>query len=332
MSRDVKVLVAGAGAWGRNHVRTLHALGALAGVVEVSAASRERVAGEYPGLPVWDSMAAAILEGAPMDGIVIATPAPTHTALATDALREGLGVLVEKPMAMETGAADRLVSEARAAGRVLMVGHLLLYQPAIQELKRLLDGGAVGKVLRIHLERTSHGRVRSAESVLWSFAPHDVAVLLYLAGRAPREVGAWGAAFLQPGIHDDVHLDLAFEGGLTAHIHDAWYWPEKRRGLTVLGDRGMLVHDEDGQTLTLHRKCLRGGAGEDRLAPRDDGSSRVFEGPGEPLRLEDQHFLHCLATGATPMSDGLSGLAVTRVLERADAQLRSPFHPSSKES
>ena len=311
-----KVVVAGAGAWGRNHVRTLHELGALAGVAEAEPRTRGELRDAYPGVPVWPSLEEALDHA---DGLVVATPAPTHAELAARALRGGLGVLVEKPMTLEAGDAQMLVEEAGARNQVLMVGHLLLYQPAVRELKRLLDAGAVGRVLRIHQVRTNHGRVRSTENVLWSLAPHDLAVLLYLMGDLPVRVGASGAAFLQPGIHDDVHLELAFSAGRSAHIHVAWYWPERERGLRVLGDRGMLVHDERDQTLTLHRKHLGG-----RLAPRDEGSAQVFQGGGEPLRLEVQHFLHCLATGGTPLSDGRSGLDVIRVLERADAQLRRP--------
>jgi predicted dehydrogenase len=331
----VNVVVAGAGAWGKNHVRTLHGLGALAGVVEVCEASRERVRLDYPGLPMWASLEAALEDGTcpGPDGVVIATPAPTHAGLAVSALRMGAGVLVEKPMTLETRDAQLLVEAATAAGRTLMVGHLLLYQPAVRELKRALDAGAIGAVRRIHQERLNHGRVRSTENVLWSLAPHDVAVLLYLMGEAPREVRATGAAFLQPGIHDDVHLELAFSGGRSAHIHVAWYWPGRSRTLRVLGDAGMLVYDEENQSLTLHRKHLAGGAGEARLLPLDEGASRLYGGRGEPLRLEDEHFLHCLATGTTPLSDGRSGLDVIRVLERADAQLpRDPSHPKPHRS
>jgi predicted dehydrogenase len=331
VSGPVRVAVAGAGAWGRNHLKVLHGLGALAGVVDVAEENRSRVRQDYPGLPVWDSLEAAFRHGPPADGLVIATPAPTHADLAASALRGGMGVLVEKPMTLEARHAQVLVEEARVHGRVLMVGHLLLYQPAVQELKRLLEAGIVGRVLRIHQERTNLGRVRATESVLWSLAPHDVAVLLNLMGEAPREVAAAGASFLQPGIHDDVHLELGFSGGRSAHVHVSWYWPGRRRTLRVLGERGMLVYDEADQSITLHRKRLRGGETRGCLEAVDEGAERIYQGPGEPLEREDQHFLHCLATGATPMSDGRSGLDVIRVLERAQAQLLGTPQPNLKE-
>ena len=299
-------------------MRTLNALGSLGGVVETSPSLRQRLQAEYPGIPVWGSLEQAFPH---VEGIVIATPAATHADLASQALEGGLGVLVEKPMTLDARHAEALVGLAVACGRTLMVGHLLLYQPAVQELKRQLDAGIVGKVLRIDQERLSHGRVRSQENVLWSFAPHDVAVLFYLMGEAPEGVQASGAAFLQPGIPDDVHLELAFAGGRSAHIHAAWYWPEKRRGLRVLGETGMIVYDEADQSLTLHRKHLAGGGGPECLFPVDLGAILLYLGQGEALVREDQHFLDCLHARTRPLSDGQSGVDVIRVLEQADALL-----------
>lgn len=323
------VAVVGCGAWGRNHVRTFQELGALAGVVEVLPSLRERILEEYPGVPVWASMEQAFAHA---DGIVVATPAPSHGALAARALEAGKGVLVEKPMTLGSREAQGLVGLAQRAGRPLMVGHLLMYQPAVRELKRLLDSGAVGRVLRIHQERLNHGRVRDTENVLWSLAPHDVAVLCQLMGGGPGSVRALGAAFLQPGIHDDIHLELGFSGGRSAHIHAAWYWPGKRRGLRILGDEGMIAYNESDQSLTLHRKRLAGGEPPAGLAPVDEGAERVYEGLGDPLRLEDQHFLDCLASNATPLSDGRCGVEVVRILEEADAQLRQQLAQTTRET
>ena len=323
------VAVVGCGAWGRNHVRTFQELGSLAGVVEVLPSLRERIQAEFPGVPVWSTLEQAFDHA---EGMVIATPAPSHGALASRALAAGKGVLVEKPMTLGSAEARELVRAAQAAGRPLMVGHLLMYQPAVQELKRKLDAGAVGRVMRIHQERLNHGRVRSTENVLWSLAPHDMAVLCFLMGAGPQTVRASGAAFLQPGIHDDVHLEMGFSAGRSAHIHAAWYWPGKRRGLRVLGDEGMIAYNEADQSLTLHRKRLKGGEPPAGLSPVDEGSERIYEGQGEALRLEAQHFIHCLATGEAPLSDGWSGVEVVRVLEEADGQLSQALLPNGKES
>ena len=322
------VAVVGAGAWGKNHVRVLHGMGSLGGVVESSPHLREKLQLDYPGLPVWSCLEQAFPH---VEGIVIATPAASHAALALEALEAGMGVLVEKPMTLAASHAEALVDLAAGVGRTLMVGHLLLYQPAIQELKRQLDAGVVGRVLRIDQERLNHGRVRPQEDVLWSFAPHDVAVLFYLMGEAPATVQAAGARFLQPDSFDDVHLELGFSRGRSAHSHVAWYWPGKFRGLRVLGDQGMVVYDEADQSLTLHRKCLKGGGGGDRLEPVDRGSVLLYLGQGEALVREDQHFLDCLHGHGKPLSDGQSGVDVIRVLERADALLRQgPLSPNQE--
>lgn len=309
-----KVAVAGAGAWGKNHVRTFHALGALAGVVEPSADLRTGLAEAYPGLPLWTDLSEALPHA---DGIVLATPAPLHAAMARQCLEAGKGVLVEKPMTLDVVEAEGLVASEASSSGFLMVGHLLLYQPAIQELKRRLDGGLIGRVYRIHQERLNHGRARRVENVWWSFACHDLAVLLYLMGESPNRVRATGAAFLQPGIEDDVHAELSFPSGRSAHIHAAWYWPGKQRGLRVMGETGMIVYDEADQSLALHRKRVDGG-----LAPVDEGQEVIYQGDGEPLRLEAQHFLHCLATRERPLSSGASGLEVVRLLNEADRQLK----------
>lgn len=321
MSASPRVAVVGAGPWGWNHVRTFQALGALAGVVEADPGVAARVRAQCPGLPVWDGLAAALDGCEAVEGVVIATPAPTHASLACEALVRGRGVLVEKPMTLGSRDAAHLVELAEARNLVLMVGHLPLFQPALRELKALLDRGALGRVLRIHLERLGLGRVRETEDVLWSLAPHDVAVLLHLMGGPPRSVTAAGAAHLQPGIHDDVHLEFDFICGRSAHVHVSWYWPARSRMLRVMGEEGMAVLDEGDQTLTLHRKRLAGGAGPGRLAALDEGAEVLFRGGGQPLTAEDALFLHCLATGARPFNDGQSGLDVVRVLERASAQL-----------
>jgi predicted dehydrogenase len=314
-----RVAVVGAGAWGRNHVRVMASLGALAGVVEVAAGPREHLRERYPGLTVWSSLDQVLPY---VDGVVVATPSPSHASLAARVLLAGKGVLVEKPMTLHVAEAEALAELAREGGPPLMVGHLLLYQSAISELKVALDKGLAGDVRRVHMERLNHGRVRDTENVLWSLAPHDVAVLLHLMGGEPVEIQATGASFLQEEVADDAHLELAWADGRSAHIHVSWYWPGKRRGLKVMGSKGMIEFDEATQALTLHRKHLAGGDGPDRLMPMDEGTTCLFEGQGEALVNEDKHFLDCLATGGRPLSDGRSGVQVIRVLEEADAQIQ----------
>lgn len=316
MSDPPKVAVIGAGRWGSNLVRVFHDLGALAAVVEVDAERRARVQAQYPEIdtfddpvPVWNSSVPAV---------VVATPVPTHYEVARQALLAGKDVLVEKPLTLSVAEAEELLEIARRYARILMVGHLLLYQPAIRWLKEQLADGLVGRIVSLHQERLNLGRVRCAENVLWSFGVHDVAVLLYMVGELPERVIATGHRVLQPEIEDDVYLHLRFPSGVQAHLHNSWLWPEKRRRLTVVGSQAMAVYDELAQTITVHRKSIA-----PTLEPRDEGSEVVFRGGGEPLRLECEDFLECVRTRRRPVSDGESGLDVLRVLEQAQQQLAS---------
>lgn len=314
ITNDPKVVVLGAGGWGVNLVRTFRDLGALAAVVEIDPDRWAKIASEYPDVrvltnpeEVWDS---------DWPAVVIATPAHTHYKLARQALAANKDVFVEKPMTLTGAEAEDLVRLARERERILMVGHLLMYQSAIQWIKEQLVRGLIGQVVGLHQERLNLGRVRSVENALWSLGVHDVAVLLYLVGRVPQRVRAFGQRVLQPTIEDDVYVTLEFHDNIVAHLHCSWLWPEKRRRLTIIGTTGMLVYDELQQTVTLHRKQI-----SPELEIRDEGSEVVFVGDGQPLTVECQHFLDVLRTRSKPLSDGESGLQVIRVLEEAQRLL-----------
>lgn len=317
MPTQAQVAVIGAGRWGMNLIRTFHDLGALAAVVEVDAGRCAAVSAAYPGVttfsdprPVWES---------PIQAVVVAAPVPAHFELARQALLAGKDVFVEKPLTLSVAEAEELVALARARGRLLMVGHLLLYQPAIRWMQEAIARGTIGRLLSLHQERLNLGRARSAENALWSLGVHDVAVFLELVGCPPERAVALGQRALQPAIDDDVYLHLSFPGGVQGHLHVSWLWPEKRRLLTVVGSEAMLVYDELAQTVTLHRKRISAPT----LEQTDEGAEVVFRGEGEPLRLECQHFLDVLRTRQAPRSDGASGLAVLRVLEQAQRQLEA---------
>lgn len=315
MDSSSKVAVIGAGNWGKNLVKNFHALGALGAVVETDDRLRERLAEEYPGVPIyrdyvdiWNSV---------IPSVVIATPAATHYEIAKAALLAGKDVFVEKPMTLLASEAEDLARLADRERRVLMVGHLLLYQPAIRFIKDYLCCGKLGAVRSLHQERLNLGRARSVENALWSLGVHDVAVVLHLVGESPTALSATGQCVVQQGIEDDVYLHLRFPAGVQAHLHTSWLWPEKRRRLVVVGTDGMLVYDELAQNVTLHRK----GIGPD-LKNRDDGSEVVFEGADEPLLIECKHFLDCVASRKKPLSDGWSAVEVVRVMEQASRQLQ----------
>lgn len=306
-----RVAVIGAGNWGKNLVKNLHDLGALAAVAEASPKLREAVAQAYPDARVVDDHK-ALLADPSIQAVLIATPVATHFAVAKEALLAGKDAFVEKPLTMSSREADELVKIAAEKGRVLMVGHLLLYQPAVQWLKEYLKVGSLGKVRSFHQERLNHGTARSVENALWSLGVHDVAVLLDLIGETPSNTQVSGQSVLTAGVEDDLYLHMGFPSGVQAHLHVSWLWPEKRRRLTVVGEKGMLVYDEIEQKVHLHRKRI----GAD-LKAVDEGSEVVFNGSGEPLRRELEHFLDCVNTRKAPVSDGKQGAAVVRVLEGA---------------
>lgn len=312
---EIKVAVLGAGRWGRSLVRNLHALGALAAVVDPVPEVRAEVETAFPGLASWADPQEAFDSG--VDAVVIATPASTHADLSLRAIAAGKDVFVEKPFALTVEDAERVVREAHAAGRVLMVGHLLLYQPAIRFIRDYVQGGGIGRLVGLHQERLNLGTVRSVENVLWSLGVHDVAALMHLAGEDVLRVTAWGQRVLQERIEDDLYLHLQFRSGVEGHLHASWLWPERRRRLSVIGAETMLSYDEEDQAVWLHRR----GALPD-LSVEDRGSELLFTGDAAPLRRELEHFLHCVATRDTPDSDGESALRVIRVLEQANTQLR----------
>lgn len=304
----MKIAVIGAGNWGINLVRNLRDLGALSHVAEAVPGLRNRVRGEADEVDLLDDYR-PLLE-ADIDGVAIATPVPTHAAIAGEFLAAGKDVFVEKPMTFTVAEAEDLVASAEQHGRVLMVGHLLLYQPAIAWLKKYLDAGKLGRVFSFHQERMKLGRARAAENVLWSLGVHDVAVLLYLSGTPPVATTFSGHCGLQENIADDTYLHMEFPGEVKAHLHNSWLWPENRRRLTVVGEKGMLVYDEVAQNVILHRKSI-----DSDLQNQDLGEEVLFEGSGQPLRLEMEHFIECINTRETPRSDGSNGLDVVRVLE-----------------
>lgn len=304
----MKIAVIGAGNWGRNLVRNLSDMDALSHVVEQKADSLKEISSQFSDVECLDSFD-SLLESN-IDAVAIATPAQSHYEIASTFLKAGKDVFIEKPMTLCSKEASELVDIAKLNNSILMVGHMLLYQPAIQFIKTYLAEGHIGQIYHLHQERLKLGRVRSKENVIWSLGVHDIAVLLYLAGSAPHEIKCSGHSGIQEQIQDDAYVHMTFQSGTKAHLHSSWIWPENSRSMRIIGSKGMLVYDEIKQTVTLHKKRI----GED-LENIDEGEETLFEGSAQPLRLEMEHFVHCIKTRETPISDGLSGLAVIRVLE-----------------
>ena len=312
----MKVGVIGGGHWGKNLVRNFAEIGVLAGVADPVEGDRSRALEEAPGIELFANEKDLLAAG--YDAVAIATPAATHFGIARAALEVGLDVFVEKPVTLDAAEALELHELAEKGEQVLMVGHLLLYQPAVNFITEFLRAGKLGQVYTLHQRRSKLGRVRSEENVMWSFGAHDVAVLLVLAGEAPDEIQAWGHAAITPGVEDDTYLHLEFPSGIKASLHNSWLWPRVERELIIVGEKGMLVFEEESSRVILHHKVVDGeGLHHER------GEEILFEGSAQPLRLELEHFLECCQKRKTPISDGRNGFETVRVLEEASRILQT---------
>ena len=250
---------------------------------------------------------------------MLATPVPTHAELAIAVARAGKHCFVEKPLATNAADAERAVAAAAEARRILMVGHLLEYHPAVDRLKELIDSRELGELFYVYGNRLNLGKLRADENALWSLGAHDVSVVLHLIGEEPEECLANGASYVRDGVQDVVFCYLRFPSGIVAHLHLSWLDPHKERRMTVVGSRRMATFDDmliEGK-LTVYDKGFDEDArswGEYIARSGDIFSPRI---PNvEPLRIECEHFLDCIRTGTAPRSDGNSGLRVVRVLER----------------
>ncbi len=317
----------GAGYWGRNLVRNLDDLGALAAICDADRATLEEVGQKHPRARL-ATRPEELLEDPSLAGIVIATPAETHAGLVRQALEAGKDVLVEKPLCLDLEQGRQLVALAERTGRILMVGHLLWYHPAVLRLRDLVAAGELGRIQYIYSNRLNLGRIRREENILWSFAPHDLSVILGLLGEMPEDVQAQGGNYLHQKIADVTVTLLAFPSGVKAHIFVSWLHPFKEQKLIIVGDRQMAVFDD---VQPEHKLALYPHAIDWRnhmpVPTRADARVVPVEAV-EPLRAECQHFLECVATRRSPRTDGAEGLRVLTVLQRCQAMLEAAARPS----
>lgn len=336
MSR-LKVGVIGAGAWGKNHVRTLAGMADadLVAVCDASEATRKKIAAQYPDVFVTDSPAALLGK---VEGVVIAAPAPAHAQLALDAVAARVPALVEKPFALSTADAERMAEASAKAGVPLLVGHLLVHHPIIQLIKTKLRDGSLGSPYYLYSQRVNLGQVRPDENALWSLGPHDVSVALELLGEAPIRVAAHGHAYLQPGIEDVVFLVMHFASGAVAHAQLSWLDPHKERKLTVVGSRQMAVFDDMAPREKLRiydkgvdRKEAFVSAAESLSLREGDIAIPRVPG-GEPLAIELAHFLRVAQGAPAERTDAADGVRVVRVLEAASRSLAAGGLPMDVET
>jgi UDP-2-acetamido-3-amino-2,3-dideoxy-glucuronate N-acetyltransferase len=322
------VALLGFGYWGRNLARNFRALGALRAVSDPNPRALEAAHADLPDIHVtadWEKL----LTDPGLAGCVIATPAASHFDLARRALDAGKDVFVEKPLALTATEGEALADLARRRGRILMVGHLLEYHPAVERLRELVRTGALGQVQYVYSNRLNLGRIRIEENALWSFAPHDIHVLLRLLGEEPVEVACQGGSYLNQAVADVTMSVLRFASGVRGHIFVSWLHPFKEQKLVVVGDRKMAVFDDTLPSGKLQLFPHRVDWIE-RMPVAVKAKADVVDLPDlEPLALECRHFLECITTRQPPRTDGANGVAVLRVLEACQRSLESGGAPVS---
>jgi predicted dehydrogenase len=320
----VSVGLVGLGYWGPNLARNFAALPEceLAWCCDADAERRERFAGQFPSARFTDDLDDLLGDPA-LDAVVLATPVPTHASLAVAVLEAGKHCFVEKPLAQSVADGERAVAAAAAAGRALMVGHLLEYHPGVLMLKEIADSGELGELRYIYGNRLNLGQLRADENALWSLGAHDVSVVLALAGEEPYELSARGESYMREGIEDVVFGFMRFPSGLAAHLHLSWLDPHKERRFTVVGAKRMATFDD----MEVERKVTIYDKGFDEKSNSYIARAGEIRSPlvpkTEPLAIECRHFIDCVRNGTTPRSDGESGLRVVRVLEGLQAELDS---------
>jgi UDP-2-acetamido-3-amino-2,3-dideoxy-glucuronate N-acetyltransferase len=322
--------VVGCGYWGKNLVRNFHALGVLECVCDVREEPLRQAEQEY-GVRTSEDLEITLRDER-IDAVVIAAPASEHFTLTKKSLIAGKDVFVEKPLSLRSSEGRELVELARAHKRILMVGHILEYHPAIQALRKLIRGGDLGKIRYIYSSRLNLGKLRTEENILWSFAPHDISAILYLLGEAPTRASAQGGSYLNPPIVDTTLSTLDFASGVKAHIFVSWLHPFKEQKLAIVGSQKMAVFDDlrVEQKLVLYSHQIN-WIERKPIAEKDEGQAIPYQ-QGEPLRLECAHFLDCVRTRRSPQTDGESALRVLEVLEACEKSLQDKGVPVMTQS
>ncbi|MEA3459084.1 MAG: Gfo/Idh/MocA family oxidoreductase [Chloroflexota bacterium] len=319
----------GLGYWGPNVLRNFANLAEcqVKRCCDTSAQQLEKIKRRYPLIELTQDYN-ELVNDPDIEALVITTLASTHYQLAEKALEADKHVFVEKPITLDISEAEELIDLAERRKRVLMVGHLLIYHPAVTKLKEYVDSSELGEIRYIYSSRLNLGKIRHDENAMWSFAPHDLSVALYLLAEEPEAVSAQGMAYLRPEVEDVVFMMVRFSQGKVAHLHVSWLDPHKVRRITVVGRKKMAVFDdmESAEKLRIYDK------GVDNLDYSSYGEFLTLRfgdiyipkiDMKEPLQLECQHFLNCIRDHQRPLSDGLEGLQVLKVLDAAERSLRN---------
>ena len=318
---DTKIALVGCGYWGKNLCRNFQAMNALSTVVDATESGQASARLLAPNATILDNFT-DILGDDQIQGIALATPAETHANLAIQAMRSGKDVFVEKPMALSISDAEAMQKIANETGCILMVGHLLEYHPAVLKLRELIDSGELGNVNYVYSNRLNFGKIRTEENALWSFAPHDVAVILRLLGQSPLEVSACGGAYLTHNIADVTVSNFRFSDDSRAHIFVSWLHPYKEQRLVVVGDKKMAIFNDVnafGEKLRVYPQSVEFD-GRIPVLKKEDAEF-IKHSDAEPLREECAHFLDCIRTRNAPLTDAQSGIEVLKVLHACQASI-----------
>jgi predicted dehydrogenase len=327
--RTITIGQAGLGYWGPNVLRNFANLAEcqVKKCCDIDTQQLEKIKRRYPFTELTQDYN-ELVNDPEIEALVVTTPAATHYKLTKKALEAEKHVFVEKPITLDIGEAEELIDLAERRRRVLMVGHLLIYHPAITKLKEYVDSGELGEIRYIYSSRLNLGKIRHDENAMWSFAPHDLSVALYLLGEDPEAASAQGMAYLRPDVEDVVFMMVRFPQGKMAHLHVSWLDPHKVRRITVVGSKKMAVFDdmESAEKLRIYDK------GVDNLHYNSYGEFLTLRfgdihipkiDMKEPLQLECQHFLDCIRNHHRPLSDGLEGLQVLKILDAAERSLKN---------
>ncbi|WP_447968621.1 Gfo/Idh/MocA family oxidoreductase [Nitrospira sp. M1] len=319
------VAVIGTGHWGKNHVRNFYELKSLAVICDTNAERLQDLALQYPTIRHTTDYS-EVLQDCTITAVIIATPAESHGEFVRKALLAKKDVLVEKPLCLSVNEGEELVALAKKQQRILMVGHLLWYHPAVLKLKELIEAGELGRMQYVYSNRLNLGQIRREENILWSFAPHDISVILGLVNECPESVRAQGGNYLHQQIADVTVSLLSFASGVKAHIFVSWLHPFKEQKLVVVGDRKMAVFDdlERSEKLLLFPHSIDWN-GNIPVANKADAQVVEFD-QEEPLRAECAHFLECVHSRRKPRTDGEEGIAVLKVLQRCQEALEKDVH------
>ena len=316
------ICVIGAGYWGQNHIRTLHELGLLGGIVETDSTVLKRLSDEYPKVNTYENID-DVLQNKKFTGFTVATPAETHYGIAKKIIQSGKHVLVEKPLTLNIEDAAELVDLARIHNVNVMVGHILLFHPAVQKIKKLIDDGRIGKLQYIYSNRLNLGQVRTEENVFWSLAPHDIAIFQYITDSYPESIKANGVSFIQHKIHDSTITQLKYPNGIEGHIFVSWLHPFKEHRIIVIGSEAMISFEDSSShtPLKLYSKKIM----------MDKGIPEKIDGPVEEIKYEKKtplieqlfYFSQHLDGSIPEIANAQHALEVTNILVVASKQLEA---------